>query len=87
MVIREATQGEYVANVQVYDGRAPAMVDVQLWDLRGVRKHVVYSRRFRVQGPGSQVTAFRRRLNAQGDYAGHNLLPANLLQAVGASGG
>jgi hypothetical protein len=86
MVIREATPGEYVANVQVYDGAAHAAVTVQLWSLRGMRKHVVLTRRFDVHGAGQQVTAFRWRLNAQGDYAGHNLLPANLLRQTGTSG-
>ena len=87
MVIREASPGEYVANVHVYDGAAPAAVTVQLWDLRGMHKKVVLTRRFEVQGLGQQVTAFRWRLNAQGDYAGHNLLPANLLRAAAAGAG
>lgn len=87
MVIREATAGEYVANVQVYNGNAPAMVTVQLWDLRGMQKHVVFARRFEARGAGQQVTAFRWRLNTQGDYAGHNLLPANLLRDTGSSSG
>ncbi len=78
-VIREAAQGEYVANVQVYNGNRPALVTVQLWDLRGLRKHVVLARTFRVHYSGTQATAFRWRLNAAGDLAGHDLLPANLL--------
>lgn len=82
-IIREASPGEYVANAQVYNGNAPAVVTVQLWDLRGLRKHVILTRRFDVRGQGQQVTAFRWRLNAQGDYAGHNLLPANLLRGTG----
>jgi hypothetical protein len=86
-VIREAATGEYVANVQVYDGSAPATVTVELWDLRGMRKRVVLTRRLRVQGMGTQATAFRWRLDAHGNYAGHNLLPANLLRSVEASGG
>jgi hypothetical protein len=82
-VIREAASGEYVANVQVYSGAAPASVTVDLWDLRGLHKRKVFSRTFTVQGPGVQKTAFRWRLNAAGSYVGHNLLPADLLrQAV-----
>jgi hypothetical protein len=82
-IIREATPGEYIANAQVYNGTAHAVVTVQLWDLRGLRKHVILTRRFRMIGAGQQVTAFRWRLNAQGDYAGHNLLPADLLRGTG----
>jgi hypothetical protein len=87
MMIREATGGEYVANVLVYSGTAPAVVDVQLWDLRGFRKHVVFSRRIRVHGQGEQETAFRWRLDASGNYTGHNLLPADLLRNVDQSSG
>lgn len=87
MVIREATSGEYVANVFVYNGGEPAVVEVQLWDLRGFRKRVVFSRRLRVHGQGEQVTAFRWRLDAVGNLAGHNALPANLLGSVSQSSG
>ncbi len=87
MVIREAAAGEYVANVQLYDGSAPATVTVELWDLRGVRKHVILTRRVRLRGLGTQATAFRWRLDARGNFAGHNLLPANLLRSVESSGG
>lgn len=82
-MIREATAGEYVANVQVYNGNARAVVTVQLWNLRGMQKRVILSRRFDVHGAGQQVTAFRWRLNTHGDYAGHNLLPADLLRETG----
>lgn len=87
MVVREATDGEYVANVFVYTGGAPAVVEVQLWDLRGFHKRVVLSRRVRVHGQGEQVTAFRWRLDARGDFAGHNLLPADLLHSVDPTAG
>lgn len=80
MVVREATQGEYTANVLVYNGNEPAQVTVELWNLRGFAKRVVYRRTFGVDGRGQQVTAFRWELNAKGDYAGHNLLPANLMK-------
>jgi hypothetical protein len=80
MVIREASPGEYVANVQIYNGRARAAVTVQLWDLRGLHKRMVLSRTFDVQGAGQQTTAFRWQLNRAGAYSGHNLLPANLLR-------
>jgi hypothetical protein len=79
-VIRETQPGEYVANVQVYGGSAPATVTVELWDLRGWRKHVVFRRSLRVAGLGQQATAFRWRLDARGNFAGHSLLPANLLK-------
>lgn len=79
-IVREATPGEYVANVQVYNGSKPALVTVELWDLRGMRKRMVLSRSFRVRYVGQQVTAFRWRLDTAGDVAGHNLLPANLLR-------
>ena len=87
MVIRESAAGEYVANVHVYNGSAAAVVVVELWDLRGMRKHVVLSRRFRVQRLGQQLTAFRWRIDAAGDYVGHSLLPADLLRATERSSG
>jgi hypothetical protein len=86
MMIRESTQGEYVANVHVYNGGAPAAVTIQLWDLRGMHKHVILTRRLDVHGIGQQVTAFRWRLNGSGDYVGHNALPADLLRATGENG-
>jgi hypothetical protein len=81
-VIRESVAGEYVANVQMYSGSAPARLTVELWDLRGLKKRVVYARTFRIAGQGTQATAFRWRLNAKGDLVGHNLLPADLLRHV-----
>jgi hypothetical protein len=83
MLIREATTGEYVANVHMYSGDAPAAVTVQLWNLRGLHKRVLLTRRFEVRSAGEQVTAFRWRLNAGGDYVGHNLLTADLLRDLG----
>src|SRR5690348_7990477 len=71
MVIREATAGEYVANVLFYNGTVSARVTVQLWDLRGMNKRVILTRQFEIRNAGQQVTAFRWRLNAKGDYAGH----------------
>ncbi|HKB93845.1 MAG TPA: hypothetical protein VKC62_06405 [Gaiellaceae bacterium] len=85
MVLRESSAGEYVANVLVYKGGAPAVVTVELWDLRGFRKHVVYSRSFTVQREGQQATAFRWTLNARGEVTGHSLLPADLLRHMKAS--
>lgn len=79
-VVRESTPGEYVANVQVYNGSKPAVVTVELWDLRGMHKRMVLSRSFSVRFTGQQVTAFRWRLDSSGNVAGHNLLPANLLR-------
>jgi hypothetical protein len=87
MMVREATSGEYVANVLVYAGAAPAVVEVQLWDLRGFHKRVVLSRSVRVHGEGEQVTAFRWRLDVRGDLAGHNLLPADLLHGLNEQAG
>lgn len=79
-VIRESTPGEYVANVQVYTGSKPAIVTVELWDLRGMHKKKVLSRSFSVRFAGQQATAFRWRLNAAGNLTGHDLLPADLLR-------
>jgi hypothetical protein len=78
-LIRESAPGEYVANVQVYNGMQPALVTVELWDLRGLHKRVILTRTLRVHDAGQQETAFRWRLNAAGTLVGHNLLPANLL--------
>jgi hypothetical protein len=86
MVVREATAGEYVANALFYDGSAPARVTVELWDLRGLHKRVILTRTFVVRDAGQQVTAFRWRLNAKGEYTGHNLLPADLLRETGTKG-
>jgi hypothetical protein len=77
-VIREATPGEYTANVLFYRGSATAHVTVDLWDLRGWGKRVILSRTFDVRNQGAQTTAFRWRLNTSGNYVGHNLLPANI---------
>jgi hypothetical protein len=81
-VIREATPGEYVANVHVYNGGARAAVTVELWDLRGFKKRVVLSRHLTVRYRGEQETAFRWRLGAEGNLAGHSLLQADLLRQV-----
>jgi hypothetical protein len=84
-VIREASPGEYTANALVYNGNKPASVTVELWDLRGFSKRVIYQRTFAVSHRGEQVTAFRWQLNARGNFASHNLLQANLLKnGVGA---
>lgn len=79
-VIRESKPGEYVANVDVYNGNKPAEATVEVWDLRGIRKRLVLRRTVRVRFPGQQVTVFRWRLNAEGNLAGHDTLPANLLR-------
>lgn len=86
-VVREATKGEYVANVFAYTATRPARVTVELWDLRGFRKRVLLRRTLTVSRPGQQETAFRWRLNAAGDYSGHNLLPADLLRQTEARAG
>ena len=79
-VIRESNPGEYVANVDVYGGDKPAEATVEVWDLRGIHKRMILSRTVRVHFPGQQVTAFRWRLNGDGNLAGHDTLPANLLR-------
>jgi hypothetical protein len=79
-VIRESKPGEYVANVDVYEGSKPAAATVAVWDLRGIHKRLVLRRTVRVHFPGQQVTAFRWRLNSAGNLAGHDTLPANLLR-------
>jgi hypothetical protein len=81
-VIRETAAGEYVANVDVYNGDRPAAVTVELWDLRGWSRKVLLRRTVRVQSQGDQRTAFRWRLNAAGDLVGHNQLPADLVGAT-----
>jgi hypothetical protein len=86
MVIREAAPGEYVANAVFYNGIATARVTVQLWGLRGMNKRVILTRSFAIHSAGQQVTAFRWRLDAKGDYAGHNFLPADLLRDAGVKG-
>lgn len=82
-VVRESTPGEYVANVVVYSGGTPAVATVQLWDLRGWSKHRLFSRQLKLGFRGEQRTAFRWRLNGVGRFAGHNLLPADLLRELG----
>ena len=79
-LIRESKPGEYVANVDVYNGNKPAEATVQLWDLRGIHKRMILSRTVRVRFPGQQVTAFRWRLDGAGGLAGHDTLPTNLLR-------
>lgn len=82
-VIRESTAGEYVANVQLYRGTAPVEVTVELWTLRG-HDHVLLTRRVLLHQQGDQQTVFRWRLNAAGDFVGHNTLPADLLRIANA---
>ena len=82
-VIREATPGEYIANAIVYSGSARASVTVQLWDLRGWSKRRLLTRTFAMTFPREQRTAFRWRLNASGAYAGHDVLPFDLMKGVG----
>jgi hypothetical protein len=79
-VVRESTPGEYVANVDVYSGNAPAAVTVELWDLRGWRKRLVFERRFTMRSRGQETTAFRWRLDGAGNYVSHSLLPAGLVR-------
>jgi hypothetical protein len=81
-VIRESAPGEYVANVHVYNGSARAAVTVELWDLRGLRKRMVLSRRLTVRYRGEQETAFRWRLGSRGNLVGHSFLQADLLRQV-----
>ena len=82
-MVRESTPGEYVVNVVDYSGDASATATVQLWDLRGWSKHRLFSRSLRLHLTGEQRTAFRWRLDRAGKYAGHNLLPADLLRELG----
>jgi hypothetical protein len=82
IAVRSSAAGEYIANVHVYSGMAAATMTVQLWDLRGFSKRVVLERKVRVSAQGEQRTAFRWRLNASGDLAGHSLLPADLLKGT-----
>ena len=80
-------QGDWknvVANTDVYNGNAPAVVTVQLWDLRGFTKRRLLTRTFTVHAAGEQRTAFRWRLNASGAYVGHDLLPVDLVKQLGA---
>lgn len=81
-MIRESAPGEYVADVDVFQGDAPATATVQLWDLRGFTKRVVLSRRLRLVGVGAQRTAFRWRLGASGSVVSHNDLPLDLAPSV-----
>jgi hypothetical protein len=80
--IRESTPGEYVANVDVYDGAAPATATLQLWTLRGFTKRVVLTRRLHLQGVGTERTAFRFRLGPSGDVVSHDELPVDLVKLV-----
>lgn len=82
-MVRESTPGEYVVNVVDYYGDAPATATVQLWDLRGWSKRRLFSCRITLHFSGEQRTAFRWRLSASGRFAGHNLLPADLLRQLG----
>jgi hypothetical protein len=81
-MVRQSTPGEYVVNIDMYDGAAPAVATVQLWDLRGWSKHLVLSRTLKLRFAGEQRTAFRWRLNRSGSYVSHNLLPADLVGEV-----
>jgi hypothetical protein len=82
-VIRESAPGEYIANVELYNGVAAAPVTVQLWDLRGMHKRLLLSRSIRLARQGEELTAFRWRLNGRGNYVGHDLLPYSILKELG----
>jgi hypothetical protein len=81
-VIRESTPGEYVANVDVYNGGTLAPVTVQLWDLRGVHKRRVLTRRLTLRRAGEERTVFRWRLDGKGDLSAHDELPVSLVRQV-----
>jgi hypothetical protein len=81
-MIRESSPGEYVADVDVFQGEAAATATVQLWDLRGFKKRVVLSRRFRLAGVGAERTAVRGRLGASGDLVSHDTLPVDLVRSA-----
>jgi hypothetical protein len=82
-MVREATPGEYIVNVVDYEGNAPAIATVQLWDLRGWSKRRLLTRQLRLGSSGEQRTAFRWRLDPSGRFAGHNELAADLLRELG----
>jgi hypothetical protein len=81
-MIRESAPGEYVANVDVYQGGAPATARVDLWDLRGFTKRIVLTRRIRLDGTGVQRTAFRWRVGGAGNVVAHDDLPVDLVRGL-----
>jgi hypothetical protein len=83
-MVREAAPGEYVANVDVFQGEVPATATVELWDLRGFTKRVVLTRRLRLAGEGAERTAFRWTLGRSGSVVSHDELPVSLARIVGA---
>lgn len=83
VVIRQPDAGEYTVNVHDYTsyGTLPVDVMVELWRLRGDDAKLI-SQKVTLPNVGDERTAFRFRLDAQGDYAGSNRLQTSLLGSV-----
>jgi hypothetical protein len=80
-VLRSATPGQWIANVQLYSrgpGAAPIPVVVTLWDLR-TEDRLVYRDTRRLTRKGDERTAFRFTIDKAGNVAGISHVPVSLV--------
>ena len=81
VVVRSATPGQWVANVQFFKrepGSAPVPVSVTLWDLR-TEDRAVHSETRKLSREGEERTAFRFTIDRAGRFAGASDLPLSLV--------
>lgn len=79
-VVRTATPGQWIANVQLFErhqGSAPIPVNVTLWDLRS-EDRAVYADTVKVMRSGDERTAFRFTIGRTGDVARISHAPETL---------
>jgi len=79
-VLRSATPGQWIANIQLFQrhsGATPIPVDVTLWDLRS-EDRVVYADTVKVTRTGDERTAFRFTIDRAGDVARISHAPESL---------
>ena len=88
-VIRSATPGEWVANVQLFSrgqGSAPIPVVVTLWDLRN-QDRLLYTHAQRLMHKGDEKTAFRFTITGSGGVGGISHVPVSLVSPTTAFSG
>jgi hypothetical protein len=81
-VMRSATPGQWVANVQLFsrrEGSAPIPVAVTLWDIRN-QDRVVYKHMQQLKRKGEERTAFRFTIDNTGNVDGISHVPMSLVR-------
>jgi hypothetical protein len=83
-VVRSATPGQWIANVQLFarrEGSAPIPVAVTLWDLRA-EDHVAYTHTVKLTHTADERTAFRFTIDRTGNVAHISHAPQTLVWAT-----